>query len=161
MRRCSRCGLEKPTEEYSSVTSGYCKRCTRIYRRERYIPVGAAAEKRREADTAWRRKHDAKVCAVCKRKGGPEVIFRRLANKRCSNCMTKGLWRCEKHGIIRKARCQKCRYQGIKKRTGEKLAKAFEKKVNQIFLVNGDGSCGRCGKMIRMRGQVDRSHKCQ
>ncbi len=161
MRRCSRCGLDKPPEDYSSVTSGYCKPCARIYRRERYIPVGEEAATRREQDERWRKKHDMKVCSVCRRSGGPDVIFRRLANKRCSDCMSKSLWRCITHGVIRTSRCQKCRYQGQKKRTAEKMAKAFEKKVNQIFLVMGDGRCANCGQMVRMRGHLDRSHRCE
>lgn len=161
MRRCSRCGLEKAESEYSSVTSGYCKPCSRIYRRERYVPVGEDSRSRRQTDIVWRRRHDRKVCQVCKRNGSDEVVFRKLSNKRCSDCMTKGLWHCPTHGTIRKARCQKCRYVVVKRRRAEKKIEAFEKQVKDILLVTGDGHCGRCGKIIRTAGKLDRSHRCE
>jgi hypothetical protein len=160
MKRCSRCKEWKDESEYTSVTSGYCAECAKAYRRERYIPVGEQAAKRREVDAAWRAKHDAKTCVVCKRKGS-ETLFRRLAHKRCSECMAKSLWWCPVHGVIRKPRCQKCRYQKILKRQAEAAERRKAKAQAQVFLVNGDGTCPRCGKLIRIRGKIDRTHQCQ
>lgn len=159
MRRCSRCGLEKEATEFNSVTSGYCRLCFRIYRRERYVPVAQATEERREKDAAWRAKHDAKICAVCKKAGSPRTIFRHLSHKRCSDCMKKGLWHCPTHGVIRKARCQKCRYRQIKVRNAHKAVRARQAAKENIVLMK-DGCCVKCGKRLRDRGALTIGHRC-
>lgn len=157
--RCSRCKRSEPDVVFTSKTSGYCKDCFRDYRRERYVPVAKRSWERCKNDAAWRARHNAKVCSVCE-KQGQDTVFRSLSHKRCSACMTKGLHRCPSHGVSRTARCQKCRYRLIKVRREVAKWKAKRKAQDQIFMVNGDGTCGRCNKNIRIDGKIDRTHTC-
>lgn len=159
--RCSRCKRSEPDVVFTSKTSGYCKECFRDYRRERYVPVAKDAEQKRKKDTAWGARHDAKTCTVCQRNGGVDVIFRSLTHKRCSACMTKGLYRCPKHGVSRKKRCSKCHYATIKARAARRRQENFQDAKDKIFLVNGDGTCARCNTNIRINGKLDRAHHCE
>jgi hypothetical protein len=111
-------------------------------------------------DAGWLIKHDMKICIVCGRTGA-ESPFRSMARMRCSDCEAKSLYRCKKHGRVRKARCQKCRTAQHRAREKTRRAKAQEQVREQIFLMNGDGTCAKCGARVRHGKTIDRGHRCE
>lgn len=157
MKRCSKCRQMKESADFFSRQSGYCKECQRAYRRERYVPVTADTEQKLKADPKWRERHNKKQCQVCK-KFGSETMFRTLGNVRCSRCMKYGLYRCTVHGVIKQARCQKCRYQKMKALSAQRAEEAYEQKKAQVLLTAGI-FCARCGATLR-GNETRMNHRC-
>lgn len=160
-RRCSRCKVVKQDPDFSSKQSGYCKPCFKEYRRERYEPVGDSIGRKRSEDSLWRKKHDSKICSVCREQGSETTLFRNLKRGRCVTCERKSLYRCRKHGLTRKPKCPHCKKERDTRRRERIRTEPLRRELARVILVTGDGSCAECGQRIRHSGVIDRTHVCE